>query len=362
MSIYIHIPFCNHICSYCDFPKMIKNKTWIKEYLKVLEEEIKQNYKGEAIETIYIGGGTPSSLEIKDLEKLFDIIKIFKTKSNIEITLEANSEDLTDEKLKFLKNKVNRLSIGVETFNKKILREMNRTVNIENIRNSFNYFKNINLDIMYGFKGQTIEDLNKDIDKILKLNPAHISTYSLIIEPNTKLYINNYKTINEDLDRKMYELIIKKLKEKNYIQYEISNFSKDGFKSKHNLTYWNNEKYYGFGLGSSGYLENYRYENTRSLTNYLKGNHKLEIHKLNISEQIQNELILGFRKIKGINKKEFQTKYKINLIEIKKIQELLDKKILLENKNNIFINPKYIYTSNEILINFIDFVYVRQSM
>ena len=362
MSIYIHIPFCSNICTYCDFPKVIKNKQWIKKYLNSLEKEIKQNYKGEKIDTLYIGGGTPSSLDIDDLKALFNIIKIFKLKENAEITIEANSEDLTEEKLIFLKNKINRLSIGVETFNKKTLKTLNRTVNIKKIKNSFKYFNNINIDLMYGFKNQTIKKLEEDLDKIIKINPTHISTYSLIIEPNTKLCIDNYKKIDEDTDRKMYEIILKKLKENNYIQYEISNFSKKGFESKHNLVYWDNKKYYGFGLGAGGYIQKSRYENTRSLSKYLKGKYRLESHTLDISEEIQNELILGFRKIKGIDKKKFKAKYKININNIKNIKELIERKLLIEDKNNIYINPKYIYTSNEILINFIDYVYQSDSI
>ena len=362
MSIYLHIPFCTHICSYCDFPKVLKNKKWIKEYLKELRKEITKSYKGEIIDTLYIGGGTPSSLNIEELKELFNIIKIFNLKENAEITLEANSEDLTEEKLIFLKGKINRLSIGIETFNEKALKSLNRKVNINNIKNAFNYFSNINLDLMYGFKNQTIKDLEEDIDKIIKLNPAHISTYSLIIEPNTKLYIDKYQNIDEDLDRKMYEIVQTKLKQNNYIQYEISNFSKKGYESKHNLVYWNNKKYYGFGLGAGGYINNERYENTRSLTEYLKGKYKLNTYLLDKSEKIQNELILGFRKIKGINKNKFKEKYNLNLKDIEEIKKLLEKKLLIEDKNNIYINPKYIYTSNEILINFIDYIYPNESI
>lgn len=362
MSVYIHIPFCTHICAYCDFPKIIKNKKWIKEYLKELKKEIKQNYKGEIIDTLYIGGGTPSSLDIEDLEELFNIIKIFNLKENAEITLEANSEDLNEKKLNFLKGKINRLSIGIETFNQDILKTLNRKINIDNVKKAFKYFNNINLDLMYGFKNQTLKYLEEDINKILKLNPTHISTYSLIIEPNTKLYIENYENIDEDIDRKMYEMIIEKLKQNNYQQYEISNFSKKGYESKHNLVYWNNDSYYGFGLGAGGYLDDKRYENTRSLTEYLKGNYKSNIHKLDKSEKIQNELILGFRKIKGINKNKFKEKYKINIKNIEQVKKLLNQKLLIEDKNNIYINPKYIYTSNEILINFIDYVYHNESI
>ncbi|MBR2588145.1 MAG: radical SAM family heme chaperone HemW [Bacilli bacterium] len=355
MSIYIHIPFCSKICAYCDFPKVIKDKKIIDKYLTELEKEIEENYKGENIKTLYIGGGTPTSLNLKQLKKLFKIIDKIKIDKDAEITIEANSEDLSEEKLKFLKGKVNRLSIGIETFNEDILKEINRSVNLKNIKNSFKYFKNINLDLMYGFKNQKLEDLEKDLKIIADLNPTHISIYSLIIEPNTLLYINNYPIMDEDLEIKMHELIKKSLKEKGYIWYEISNYSKKNFESKHNLVYWNNENYYGFGLGAGGYIKNIRYQNTRSLTKYLNGMYKLEQKELDINEKIQNEFILGLRKINGINKKEFEKKYNIKLEELDVVKELLNKKLLKQNEKKVYINPKYIYTSNEILLKFIDF-------
>ena len=149
--------------------------------------------------------------------------------------------------------------------------------------------------------------------------------------------------------------IIKKYLERKNIKYELSNFAKKGYESKHNLVYWNNQNYYGFGLGASGYIKNIRYENTRSLNKYLKGNYLLEKQKLSLNEKIQNEFILGFRKIKGINKNDFFNKYKIDIKKIKQVNLLLNQNLLLENNTNIYINPKYLYTSNEILINFIDF-------
>ncbi len=355
MSIYIHIPFCSKICSYCDFPKVIKNDRWITDYLNALEKEIRENYKGEQIDTIYIGGGTPSSLDIKHLEKLFNILEIFHTKKDSEITVEANSEDLNIEKLKLLKKYANRLSIGVQTFNQKRLKTLNRTLNIKNLKNAFNYFNNINIDLMYGFNDQNIEELKKELENIIALNPSHISTYSLILEPNTELFINNYLRLDEDTDRKMYDYITKTLEDSGYIHYEISNFAKRGFESQHNLVYWNNENYYGFGLGASGYLKERRYENTRSLTNYLKGKYKCQIHNLNLDETIQNEFMLGFRKTKGIEKDSFKEKYNINIEDIKEIKDLKEKKLLIETDTNVFINPKYLYTSNEILIKLIDF-------
>ncbi len=352
-AVYIHIPFCQNICSYCDFCKLHKNEKWINDYLIELEKEIKQNYKGEKIKTLYIGGGTPSTLNIKELTKLFTIIKIFNLDESPEITFEANPEDLTKEKLEFLKNKINRLSIGVQTFNNNLLKILERKpVDIANIKLAKQYFKNINIDLMYNFNEETTKILEEDIKTILKLDISHISTYSLILEPHTKLYINNYKIQNEDTNNE--ELINKMLKENGYNHYEISNYAKPNYESKHNLTYWNNENYYGFGLGASGYIENERYENTKNITKYLKGIHKETKHILDKNETMQNEFILGFRKLKGINKQKFKQKYHINIEELEIVKELLNKNQIIEDKTHIYINPKYIYYSNEILINFID--------
>ena len=348
-SVYIHIPFCHTICTYCDFPKVFRNDDWINKYLKKLKDEIKENYKGELIETLYIGGGTPSSLNIKQLIKLFEIIKIFNIKKDAEITLEANSEDLTEEKLLLLKGKINRLSIGVQTFNDRLLKIMNRTVNIPNIKNAFKYFKNINIDLMYGFNEENPRILKQDLIEILKLKPAHISTYNLILEPNTILYIKGYNLKNEDTT---YEKIINKYL-KDYSHYEISNYALKGYESKHNLMYWNNERYYGFGLGASGYINNERYDNTRSITKYLNGEYRYITHALDETETLQNEFILGFRKIHGISKANFKNKYQKDIKDIEIIQVLLKQNLLKENDTNIYINSKYIYVSNEILVKFL---------
>ena len=276
ISVYIHIPFCNKICTYCDFCKLFRNDDWIDNYLNELTKEIDKYYQNEEVKTLYIGGGTPSTLNINELEKLFQIIDKFNINKNAEITFEANSEDLTEEKLNYLKKHVNRLSIGIQTFDEKRLKTLNRTLNIQNIKNALKTFDNVNLDLMYGFQNQTLDDLKNDLSKIISLNPAHISTYSLILEPNTVLYNRNYQRLDDNHDRQMYDYITKYLKENGYNHYEISNYSKKGYESRHNLTYWNNENYYGFGLGASGYIKNIRYENTRSLNEYLKGNYLKE--------------------------------------------------------------------------------------
>lgn len=355
-SAYIHIPFCKTICSYCDFCKMFYNEDLVDKYLLELKQEINKNYKGETLKTIYIGGGTPSSLNTKQLNKLLNIIKIFNIDKDYEFTVECNIENITKEKLELLyKNKVNRLSIGIQTFNEKFLKFLNRNHTKEEIKEKINLaktigFKNINIDLMYAFPGETLEELEIDIDEFLKLDIKHISTYSLIIEPHTKLYIDKIKNIDEDLDRKMYDLICKKLNKYNH--YEISNFGKTGYESIHNLTYWNNENYYGFGLGASGYINNIRYDNTRNINEYLKGNYVKNKEVLTKNIEIENEFILGLRKIKGINIEKFNKKYD-NIFKYDVVNRLLKENKLQKDEKNIFINNEYIYTSNNILIEFI---------
>lgn len=354
ISVYIHIPFCNTICSYCDFPKLYHNNENVSKYLDSLNNEIKSNYKNELVKTLYIGGGTPSCLNREELIKLFDIIKIFNIDKQ-EFTFECNIENINIQLLELLKqNKVNRLSIGVESFNYKYLEFLGRSYNKETIINNISlakeYFNNISVDLMYAFPNQTLKELNSDIDEILSLNVNHISTYSLIIEPHTVIYNNKVKNIDEDLDASMYELITNRLS--NYNHYEISNFAKDGYESIHNLTYWDNNHYYGFGLGSSGYINNIRYTNTRNMIEYIKGNYILDSEVLNISEDIQNEFILGLRKLKGINKNEFNNKYNQNINDNIIVKKLIKDNKLIDDGENIFIRKDLIYISNSILVEF----------
>ena len=359
-SVYIHIPFCDSICSYCDFCKFIKNDIWIEDYLNTLEKETNNKYKGEVIETLYIGGGTPSCLNIKQLNKLFEIIKVLKKSDKLEFTFECNIENITKEKLELLyKNGVNRISIGIQTFNNKYLKFLNRNHNEDMIKEKINIakkigFNNINIDLIYALKEETVEDLKIDLEKFLELDITHISTYSLIIEPHTKLFIDNEENIDDELDYEMYSTIKKVLESNGYKHYEVSNFAKEGYESKHNLTYWNNNEYYGFGMGASGYIDGIRYDNTRSINKYLNGEYILEEHKLDSREVIENEFILGFRKIDGINKEDFNKKFNMDIKNIDIIDKLLKEEKLLENKKNIYINPKYIYISNDILIEFIN--------
>lgn len=358
-SAYIHIPFCNSICSYCDFCKVIYNSDWVKPYFAKLESEIDNSYMGEELETLYIGGGTPSSLSLEELKILFNILAKFNKSKNIEFTFECNINDIEQDKFLFLYNQgVNRLSIGIESFNSEKLEFMKRTSNYKDAKKKIALlrnigFKNINIDLMYAIPGETVKVLKNDIKKFLKLNPEHISTYSLIIEKNTLVGLNKIKPIEEERDFKLYETVCKKLKKKGYIHYEISNFAKKGYTSKHNLTYWNNEEYYGFGVGASGFVAAIRYENTKSLTEYLKGNFISSKSLMSKVDNMENELILGLRKLEGVNLEKFFDKFEENMQNIFPIKPLIKSGDLIYKNGYIYINPKKLYIMNEILIKLI---------
>lgn len=355
-NCYIHIPFCNKICSYCDFCKLYYNKDLVNKYLDALEKEINKIYKGEVLETIYIGGGTPSSLSLDELERLFKILSVLNKDKNIEYTIENNFDSITEEKINLYKKYgINRLSFGIETTNNSYLKLLNRSLSKDKVRKIINYSKeigitNINVDLIYALPNESINDLEKDIDFILSLDIPHISTYSLIIEDNTLLKINNYKNISEDLDSDMYKYICKRLKDNNFTHYEISNFSKEGYYSKHNLCYWNNKEYYGFGLGSSSYINNKRITNTRSITNYLKEAFIKEEEIIDINSKIEYEVILNLRKKEGIDIINFKDKYKKDLLSIYNYNELVDKEFLILNNNHLYIPEDKWYISNEIIV------------
>ena len=338
---------------------MFYNDKFMEKYLDALQKEIMNYYQKDIIKTIYIGGGTPSCLPLKYLVELFDIIKIFKVDDKIEFTFECNVNDINEDLLELLRtNGVNRLSIGVESFNSNNLNLLNRSHTYDEVKKKIQLaksmgFNNINVDLMYAIPNENIGILKEDISKILDLDVEHISTYSLIIEDNTVLGINNTKYIDEDIDYEMYKLINKELKNKGYNQYEVSNYSKEGYESKHNLTYWNNDEYYGFGLGASGYINNIRYDNTRSLNNYCDGKYHINEEIMTKEKNMENEMILGLRKINGISCEYFFNKYGVKVEDVFEINKLLEEGKLIKKGDNIFISDDYIYLSNDILINFI---------
>ena len=354
MSVYIHIPFCNYICSYCDFCKIIYDKRYIKRYLDSLRSEIVSRYRGEEVKTIYIGGGTPSSLDTQELIMLLDIISLFNLSSDYEFTIEGNIESINEDKLIIMKKYgVNRISVGVESFNSDIIKLLGRRHTKEEVFDKINlikrYIDNINVDIIYGAYSD-ISILKRDISYALELNVNHISAYSLIIEDNTLLKVNGFSYIDEDIDFEMYKYINDTLVSNGYIHYEISNYAKRGYESRHNLVYWNNDYYYGFGLSSSSYIDNERIVNTKNLSKYLDGEYIATSIIEDINVRMENEVMLGLRKFKGINLDVFRSKYKRDLMDVFNTDDLIRDGYLVIEDNYLRISSEYMYISNEIIV------------
>ena len=358
MYIYFHIPFCASICSYCDFPKVLYDKKYIYNYLKALEKEIDARYKNEEVKTIYIGGGTPTSLALDELKMLLEITTKFKRKNLIEFTIESNVECLDIDKINLLKEYgVNRVSLGVQSFNNNTLKELNRKHTKEDVFDVVSNLKkvginNISIDYIYGVNSN-IEELKEDINTFFKLDVPHISCYSLIIEDGTIFGINKKKYIDEEKELEMYKYIENTLDKNNYKHYEISNYAKDDFYSIHNINYWNNGNYYGFGMGAVSYLNKNRITNTKSLTNYIDGNYQYENTYEDKLLEISNTFMLGFRLVKGIDTDMFYKRYNIKVTDLEVVNKLLKEEKLILKDNRLFISPKYFYLSNEIIMEFI---------
>lgn len=276
-ALYIHIPFCSHICAYCDFCKMEYFSYIVDKYLPSLFKEI-DSYNIKKLDTIYIGGGTPTSLSDEQLASLLIHVSPL-TKDVKEYTVEANVESLTKSKLHLLKKYgVNRLSIGVESTDDNILKSINRVHTFSEVKRvieeaKFVGFDNINVDLILGLPGTTIKTIENDLKNILNLDVQHVSTYSLTIHPHTKFGVEGVEEVDEETSRREYDLVNEILTVNGFDHYEISNFAKNGYQSLHNLTYWRDEQYYGVGLGASGYIGNLRYTNTKNINKYIANNY-----------------------------------------------------------------------------------------
>ena len=362
-GLYIHIPFCKKICTYCDFTKRVpKNKLMIDEYLTHLKEEL-LTYKKyfDSVETIYIGGGTPTLLDNDELIYLFEMLKDFK---NIkEFSIEINPETLTLDKVKILKKYgVNRCSIGVESFDDKILKTLGRTHSKEDVIKAINMLKNegitnINIDLIFATPGSNLSSIKNDLKEFYKLDIKHLSYYSLILEENTilnHLYKNKkIELIDNELEAKMYEYIISDLEKNGFKQYEISNFSKEGYESIHNKIYWENKEYIGVGLGASGYLDRRRYTNNTVLNTYYKKCIKTS-EFIDKNTQFCEEMILGLRLNKGINIDFVKKKYEKDILnDYKDIEKYINSGHLIIENGYLHLTKKGLLIANDIFVIFI---------
>ena len=322
-SLYIHIPFCESICDYCDFAKLQYFHSFADKYLIALEKELTKRVDYTDLKTIYIGGGTPTSLDDSQFEQLLKMVSRYSQQVE-EYTVEANPESLTLSKIKLLhKYGVNRLSIGVESTDDKILKSINRKHTFADVKKVVelareNSINNINLDLIIGLPNVSEKMLEKDIKNILSLNPDHISCYSLTVHEHTVFHINGIEEPVEEFAYAAYKRINKLLEDNGYVHYEISNWAKPGKESKHNLVYWNNEHYYGIGLAASGYLDNIRYKNTTNFSEYISFENEIEQEVVTKKDEIEYEIMLRLRTRFSLNLSELKTKYGIDLYSLKR--------------------------------------------
>jgi putative oxygen-independent coproporphyrinogen III oxidase len=372
-AAYIHIPFCEHICHYCDFNKFYLKGQPVEEYLDALEKEMEltvKEFPTNDLKTVFIGGGTPTSLNEKQLAKLCVSINKYLPLRNGEFTFEANPGDLSIEKLKILKQAgVNRISLGVQTFNDELLTRIGRAHQAKDVFTSIDHIKkigftNISIDLIFSLPGQTMTDLKDTLQKAFSLDIPHYSGYSLIIEPKTVFYNllkkGKLPTPGEDVEGKMYELLMEEMDKHGFKQYEISNFAKPGFESKHNLTYWNNQSYFGFGAGAHSYILGSRRSNIGPLTKYITTVESgslpvFEEHLVTIEEQMEEEMFLGLRKATGVSISTFIERFGKNPLVLFKneINELTHKKWLEVNGNNIYLTKKGRFLGNEVFQSFL---------
>ena len=305
-SLYIHIPFCESICDYCDFAKLQYFHSLAEKYLVALQRELNERVDNKELNTIYIGGGTPTSLDDEQFEELLKMVLPY-SKKVLEYTVEANPESLTLSKIKLMKKYgVNRLSIGVESTDDKILQSINRKHTFKDVKNAVeltrkNGINNINLDLIIGLPNVTEKMLDKDIENILSLNPDHVSCYSLTVHEHTVFYLNGIDEPVEEFAYDAYKHINQVLENSGFKHYEVSNWAKPGRESKHNLAYWNNERYYGIGLAASGYVDNVRYRNTTNFTKYISFENEIEQEIVTEKDQIEYEIMLRLRTKYGLN-------------------------------------------------------------
>ena len=385
IGLYVHMPFCKQKCYYCDFVSYANKYNIVDRYIQCLKKEIIQ-YANEnkimskhglepkyVIKTIYIGGGTPSSIdELYIINILQKIKENFQIKNDAEITIEVNPGTVNKEKLETYRDiGINRLSIGLQAVQDEILKSIGRIHTFKDFENTYKYarevgFNNINVDLMINLPNQTLDNVKESVKAILNLKPEHISVYSLILEENTKLYeMVKSKQVAlepEEVERQMYWYVKETLEKYKYIQYEISNFAKSGFQSQHNIDCWNQEEYIGVGIAASSFIENKRYSNISNLEEYMDNiesgmpNKNLILDEVLDFESKMNEfMMLGLRTIKGVNIKKFEQKFKINpIIKYCKILEKLNHEGLIEiDANNIKLSNKGIDLANVVWEEFV---------
>ncbi|WKA52522.1 radical SAM family heme chaperone HemW [Planococcus liqunii] len=335
-GLYIHIPFCHQICHYCDFNKVFFKDQPVDAYVDSVGKELalwkQEGALDQPLETIFLGGGTPTSLTPAQLQKLLGYIHQYVPMAdNLEWTSEANPDELTKEKMQVLfDGGVNRLSMGVQSFDEDLLKRLGRTHSNGDVKRAVAEarevgFTNLSFDLMYGLPGQTMAQWEDTLEQAFGFNLPHFSAYSLIIEPKTVFYNlmtkGKLNTVTEDLEADMYEKLMAEMEHRGLKQYEISNFGQPGFESRHNLLYWDNAEYIGVGAGAHGYVNGIRYSNHGPLKKYMAPLEEgvrpiLNTHEVPVNEKMEEEMFLGLRKTAGVSISGFQEKFQQSLEEV----------------------------------------------
>lgn len=378
LGIYIHIPFCKRKCYYCDFISYTNKQNVVKEYIESVIKEIDSyNLKEFKVTTIYIGGGTPSFIDENNIELILNKLKSKIQEKDvkweeIEKTIEVNPGTVTLKKIEtYKKSGINRISIGLQSTKDRLLEKIGRIHTYKDFLTAYEIInqvgiKNVNVDLMLGLPNQTIQDLKESIMKILELNPNHISVYSLILEEDTKLANlvkeGKLELPSEELERKMYWYVKNMIELKGFYQYEISNFSKKGMESKHNLNCWSQKEYIGIGVAAHSYLNNKRYSNLIDIQKYIKniqsGNIKENylIHEVQNLEDAKREyMMLGLRKLEGVSITDFKHKYGENPIYLfrKELNRLVKDKLIIVDMDNIRLTNRGLDFANLVFEEFI---------
>lgn len=362
LAVYVHIPFCKQKCKYCDFTSFYDKNDFIEEYAKAVCKEIESyDTKDFEVTSVYFGGGTPSFIDSKYIRKIFEKIReTYRFSKDMENTIEANPGTVNIEKLIEYKSiGFNRISYGAQAFQDKILKDIGRIHNSEEIVSGYNKardagFDNISLDLMFGLPEQKLEDVKETLNKFIEVKPEHISAYSLKVEENTVFgkmqKEGKLKLPEEEQEREMYYLIKNVLKDNGYIQYEISNFAKPGFESRHNTAYWERQDYLGLGLGASSCFNEVRFSNTEDLESYINN----PIGNFREKEVLTNEVIasekviLGLRMLKGIEEKLIAKEDWKNAVSKLKAENLLTQK-----GGRLFLTDKGLDLANQVFVEFI---------
>lgn len=373
ISLYIHIPFCAQKCLYCDFPSFARKDHLRKAYIEALNKEIislREKHNNLEINTIFIGGGTPSVLEADELECLLKEVAKLNMAKDIEYSMECNPGNLTEEKLEVMKKYgVNRISMGLQAKQDNLLKGLGRIHNYKTFKENFLLakkvgFNNINIDLMFGLPNQRLNEWEETLREIISLEPAHISAYSLIIEEGTAFY-NLYendklKLPTEEEERKMYHLAKKILEENGFNQYEISNYAKEGKECRHNLAYWNMYNWIGVGSAAASYINGKRIKNISSVEEYInsineKGEAVEEIITNSKNDNMEEFMFMGLRKINGIDENEFKKRFSMNINDVygEILNKYIDEGLLIRESGRIFLSEKGIEISNIIMADFL---------